>query len=159
MGGLKLMSEVKPKLTENRDLLKHFNSEIEVITEGVVESYEKCRLDHDQDRSFSLKTAIACHDEVRRLVRQKVLEELEEAYGIGSKDAVSADHKAEVLVRSVILVMVVAVVAAMSIIALVLQLDPHVFTTYLAPIVGIAGTVIGYWFGSAGRARECKPRR
>ena len=88
IGGLKLMSEVKPKLAENRSLLRRFNSEMEVITEEVVESYGKCRLDHDQDHSFSLEAAIVCHDEVKRLMQQKVLEELEEAYDIGSKNAV-----------------------------------------------------------------------
>jgi hypothetical protein len=153
------MSEVKPDLAENCDLLSHFDTEIEVITEEVVESYEKCRLGHDHGHSISLEAAIKCHDEVKGLVRQKILKELEEAYEIGRRNAISADHKTEVFVRSAILVMVVVVVAAMSLIALILRMDAQIFTAYLAPVVGMAGTVIGYWFGSAGRAREYKSRR
>ena len=56
------------------------------ITDDVVESYEKCRLDHDHDQNFSLEATIACHSEVKKLVWQNVLDELEEAYEAGSMD-------------------------------------------------------------------------
>jgi hypothetical protein len=39
----------------------------------------------------------------------------------------------------------------MPIIAILIDLNPTDFGTYIAPVTGIAGTVVGYWFGQASR--------
>jgi hypothetical protein len=39
----------------------------------------------------------------------------------------------------------------MPVIAMVTKLDPQTFGSYIAPVTGIAGTVVGYWFGTLGR--------
>jgi hypothetical protein len=42
----------------------------------------------------------------------------------------------------------------MPIIAMALRLDPTTFGSYLAPVTAIAGTIVGYWFGTADRDRR-----
>lgn len=49
------------------------------------------------------------------------------------------------------LLLVVLAVVAMPVIAILIGLSPEDFGAYIAPVTGIAGTVVGYWFGSADR--------
>jgi hypothetical protein len=56
--------------------------------------------------------------------------------------------------RSIVLLLVVLAVVAMPIIAILLKLAPADFGTFIAPVTGIAGTVVGYWFGSADRPQK-----
>jgi hypothetical protein len=53
-------------------------------------------------------------------------------------------------VRSYVLLAVVAAVVGTPIIAMLAGLDAEAFGQFLAPVTGIAGTVIGYWFGQRG---------
>jgi hypothetical protein len=34
---------------------------------------------------------------------------------------------------------------------MLLQLDPQTFGAFIAPVTGIAGTIVGYWFGTVGQ--------
>ena len=53
---------------------------------------------------------------------------------------------------------VVAAVVAMPLLAIVLNIDPERFGSYIAPVTAIAGTVVGYWFSSAGSASSGRSR-
>jgi hypothetical protein len=50
-------------------------------------------------------------------------------------------------IRSWVLLAVVAAVVATPIYAMTVNIDPQSFGQYISPITGIAGTIIGYWFG------------
>jgi hypothetical protein len=56
--------------------------------------------------------------------------------------------------RGFVLLLVVLAVVAMPIIAIVTNLEPTDFGTYIAPVTGIAGTVVGYWFGQASQEQS-----
>jgi hypothetical protein len=56
--------------------------------------------------------------------------------------------------RSIVLFLVVLAVVAMPLIAILLHLPPADFGTYIAPVTGIAGTVVGYWFGERSQQRD-----
>jgi hypothetical protein len=70
-------------------------------------------------------------------------------------------------IRSYVLLAVVAAVVATPIYAMTVNIDPQSFGQYISPITGIAGTIIGYWFGqrsgqttvvSPPSAKEGEPR-
>jgi hypothetical protein len=73
------------------------------------------------------------------------------AYDLGSEDAVSLEASRAVRVRSYVLLGVVAAVVAMPLIAMFFKLDPQAFGAYIAPVTGITGTIVGYWFGTVGQ--------
>jgi hypothetical protein len=50
-------------------------------------------------------------------------------------------------IRSYVLLAVVLAVVATPVYAMTVNIDPQSFGQYIAPITGIAGTIIGYWFG------------
>jgi hypothetical protein len=50
-------------------------------------------------------------------------------------------------IRSYVLLAVVAAVVLTPILAMLTDVPPDAFGQYVAPITGIAGTVLGYWFG------------
>ena len=50
-------------------------------------------------------------------------------------------------IRSYVLLAVVAAVVITPIYAMTVNINPQSFGQYIAPITGIAGTIIGYWFG------------
>jgi hypothetical protein len=53
-------------------------------------------------------------------------------------------------VRSYVLLFVIAGIVGTPVYAMVAEVDPQSFGQYIAPVTGIAGTVIGYWFGQRG---------
>lgn len=58
-------------------------------------------------------------------------------------------------VRSTVLLLVVLALVLMPVLAMLSpnpRIAPEEFTQYIAPIVGIAGTVLGYWFGKHERS-------
>jgi hypothetical protein len=78
-------------------------------------------------------------------------ERINRAYQQGSATAVSREALRAVSVRSYVLLGVVAAVVAMPLIAMFFQLDPQAFGSYIAPVTGITGTIVGYWFGTVGQ--------
>jgi lipopolysaccharide export LptBFGC system permease protein LptF len=79
-------------------------------------------------------------------------EHINRAYQLGSANAVSREALRAVSVRSYVLLGVVAAVVAMPLIAMFFKLDPQAFGAYIAPVTGITGTIVGYWFGTVGQA-------
>lgn len=63
----------------------------------------------------------------------------------------NAETARQTFIRSIVLLLVVLAVVMMPIIAILTELDPDSFGTYIAPITGIAGTVVGFWFGTIER--------
>jgi hypothetical protein len=78
-------------------------------------------------------------------------ERIRRAYQQGSANAVSREALRSVSVRSYVLLGVVAAVVAMPLIAMFFKLDPQAFGAYIAPVTGITGTIVGYWFGTVGQ--------
>ncbi|GAA1035739.1 hypothetical protein GCM10009557_44520 [Virgisporangium ochraceum] len=83
---------------------------------------------------------------------------LREAYQEGADTAVDRADRNAWNARSITLYLVVLGVVAMPVIAMVTSLDPQAFGSYIAPVTGIAGTVVGYWFGALRRLRAAEPR-
>ena len=78
-------------------------------------------------------------------------ERITRAYQQGSATAVSREALRAVSVRSYVLLGVVAAVVAMPLIGMIWHLDPQAFGAYIAPVTGITGTIVGYWFGTVGQ--------
>ena len=76
---------------------------------------------------------------------------LEQAFEAGKKR--ESDHNTQSAwnARSIALYLVVLAVVLMPFVAIWIGLDPEAFGTYIAPVTGIAGTVVGYWFGTIER--------
>jgi hypothetical protein len=51
--------------------------------------------------------------------------------------------------RGIVILLVVAVLVLAPLVAMLVHVSPTDFSALMAPITGIAGTVIGYWFGSS----------
>jgi dihydroxyacetone kinase-like predicted kinase len=134
---------------------EHFVSEISEIVDEVIIAFERCQAEGHEHSDDCLAT-LQCVEEAKTLARQKIEVQLDRVYRKGVTEATAQERTSEQWVRSVVLLVVVLAVSVMSTVALALQVEPQRFTAYLAPVIGMAGTVIGYWFGSAGRNRERK---
>jgi hypothetical protein len=91
--------------------------------------------------------------EFEALVAQRILD----AYTRGKDVAIDSEVRNSYRWRGVVLVLIVAAIVAMPIIAILSGLEATEFGTYMAPVTGIAGTIVGYWFGQAGR-EQSKPQ-
>jgi len=76
------------------------------------------------------------------------------AYRAGAAAAIDKAERNAWNARSITLYLVVLAVVAMPAVAMLTSLDPQAFGSYIAPVTGIAGTVVGYWFGTLGRPAE-----
>lgn len=92
--------------------------------------------------------------EQRKEFEKLVLVRLANAYKKGATDAAFRTTARAYNIRGMVLLLVVLAVVAMPIIAIVTDLDPSDFGTFIAPITAIAGTVVGYWFGQESRERS-----
>lgn len=124
-----------------------FESQIDDIAEDTFAVLERHRMEGPADYAAVLLRLEQAKNDAHR----KIGAQVEAIYEAGCDDAVQAERRLEARVRTAVLVMVVAVVAVLSVLALVMRLDAQQFTLYLAPVTGMAGTVLGYWFGAAGR--------
>ena len=70
--------------------------------------------------------------------------------------AVQAETTAD-KIRSWVLIAVVLALVATPLVAMPLHTPTAAYSQYIAPIVAIAGTVIGYWFGQRDRVRAPQP--
>ena len=91
--------------------------------------------------------------EFEALVAQRILD----AYTRGQDVAIDSEVRNSYRWRGVVLVLIVAAIVTMPIIAILSGLEATEFGTYMAPVTGIAGTIVGYWFGQAGR-EQSKPQ-
>jgi hypothetical protein len=80
-----------------------------------------------------------------------------DAYLKGRDDATDQQAQRAYFMRSAVLLLVVLAVVSLPIIAIGLHIDPQEFGAYVAPVTGIAGTVVGYWFGT-GKQHQCCDR-
>lgn len=107
----------------------------------------------------------ARHEEEDRKLReaatraaQRFAQELDDrlgrAYSEGRQLAEAESGRRDALFRGYVLYVVVAAVVLLPFVAIVLQLKPETFGSYVAPVTGIAGTIVGYWFGSGDRGRR-----
>ncbi len=76
-----------------------------------------------------------------------------DAYRAGEAQALDKQTRYAYFARTMALLLVVLAVVAMPIFAMMKNLAPESFGTYIAPVTGIAGTVVGYWFGTVDRDR------
>jgi preprotein translocase subunit SecF len=83
-------------------------------------------------------------------------ERIRRAYQQGKADTVSQEALRAVSVRSFVLLGVVAAVVAMPLVAMFFRLEPQAFGAYIAPVTGITGTIVGYWFGTVGQGATGK---
>jgi hypothetical protein len=90
-------------------------------------------------------------EEATTRFQRELDERLAEAYEAGAQRAVSAEARRAVAVRGYVLLGVVAAVVSMPLIGMLLKLDPDTFGAFIAPVTGIAGTIVGYWFGTVGQ--------
>jgi hypothetical protein len=81
-----------------------------------------------------------------------------DAYLRGVDATISEEARSRVNARTITLLFVIAAVVAMPILAIWLNIDPERFGSYIAPVTAIAGTVVGYWFSSAGGAGAGRAR-
>ena len=58
---------------------------------------------------------------------------------------------------TLLLVIVVLVMTPLVLMLRPVPLDPSIYAQYMAPVTGIAGTVIGYWFGNRSSRDDGKP--
>jgi hypothetical protein len=115
----------------------------------------------DTPRDEALKTEAAARNQLDERVKRRQEElnqlraeldrQLVEAYRAGAEGAVERADRNAWNARSVTLYLVVLAVVAMPAIAMLTGLDPQTFGSYIAPVTGIAGTVVGYWFGALSR--------
>jgi hypothetical protein len=75
------------------------------------------------------------------------------AYAEGRRLAEAESGRRDALFRGYVLYVVVAAIVLLPFVAILLQLKPETFGSYVAPVTGIAGTIVGYWFGSSDRPR------
>jgi hypothetical protein len=78
----------------------------------------------------------------------EVTERLQSAYQKGVAVATDAEARRAYAARSMVLLLVVLALVLMPILAMWIGLEPETLGTYMAPITGIAGTIVGYWFGT-----------
>jgi hypothetical protein len=52
--------------------------------------------------------------------------------------------------RGIVILLVVVALIIAPLVAMLAHMSPTDFSALMAPITGIAGTVIGYWFGNRG---------
>jgi hypothetical protein len=60
--------------------------------------------------------------------------------------------------RAIALITVVVAIVATPIYAMAAKVSPQAFAAYIAPVTGIAGAVVGYWFGASGQAKSSDSR-
>ncbi|HTZ92701.1 MAG TPA: hypothetical protein VMB74_09930 [Streptosporangiaceae bacterium] len=84
-------------------------------------------------------------------LRSEVDGRMAEAYAAGARAAVDRADRNNWNARSITLYLVVLAVVIMPVIAMTTKLSPQTFGSYIAPVTGIAGTVVGYWFGTLDR--------
>lgn len=83
--------------------------------------------------------------------KRSLLDREIDAYLKGVDNTTDRDAQRAYLARSFVLLLVVLAVVSMPIIAILAHLSPQDFGSYIAPVTGIAGTVVGYWFGAGDR--------
>lgn len=83
--------------------------------------------------------------------RQTLVDREVDAYVQGAESATDRDAQRAYAARSMVLALVVLAVVAMPVFAIIKGLDPDSFGTFIAPVTGIAGTVVGFWFSDRSR--------
>jgi multidrug efflux pump subunit AcrA (membrane-fusion protein) len=110
---------------------------------------EQAKWEKEQDKKVEEQKRR--REQARTEFKQALDERLAAAFAAGAEDAVRAEARRAITVRGYVLLGVVAAVVAMPLIAMLLRLDPQAFGAYIAPVTGITGTIVGYWFGSVGQ--------
>jgi hypothetical protein len=101
----------------------------------------------EQDRKLEDERRARTLEELRAWVSNREAD----AYLRGADAATDRESRSAYNTRSIVLLLVVLAVVSMPLLAMVQGLEPEKFGSYIAPITGIAGTVVGYWFGTVGR--------
>lgn len=118
----------------------------EAPSEGETEQERLQRADRDKKAQIERQQAAkALHDAVAVRVSN--------AYKKGRASAVSEEDRRATAFRGYALVGLLAAIVSMPLLAILVGIEPQAFGAYIAPVTGIAGTVVGYWFGSGGGQR------
>jgi hypothetical protein len=86
-------------------------------------------------------------------------ERQQSSQGLGSSSQTREQNRlwAETWFRGIALMLVVIAVVFYPLYALVFEISPATLNQVIAPVTGIAGAVIGYWFGQASRRIQDSP--
>jgi hypothetical protein len=79
------------------------------------------------------------------------------AYVRGVEAATDRDAQRSYNARSIVLLLVVLAIVCMPIVGILKGLSPESFGAYVAPVTGIAGTIVGYWFGAGSQTQRSTP--
>jgi hypothetical protein len=132
-------------------LAKLGSSTIEWASEAVAgETPAQQELRETQERVRRFRAQTQFRDEIRR--------RHDEAYDAGADAASDKASRKAANARSLALYLVVLAVVLMPFTAILIGLEPEAFGAYIAPITAIAGTVVGYWFGTADRQSGASQR-
>ncbi len=116
------------------------------------EKREREQREAEEDAKFEQKARQL--SEKRQQLRAEFAETLNAAlaaaYEEGGNMAVRQAERTAWNARSVALYLLVFAVVLMPVIAILAGIIPQDFGSYVAPITGIAGTVVGYWFSRGG---------
>lgn len=130
-------------------MAKDFGAQIDEIAEDAFAVLER----HRDDQPGEYSEFLTRHEKMKEETRRKIAAQVEAIYRAGCEDVGEAERRLEAWVRTAVLVIVVGAVAVISMVGLLRGLEAQQFTLYLAPLTGMAGTVIGYWFGTTGLSR------
>jgi hypothetical protein len=105
----------------------------------------------EEERRAAYEAADQRMADFRKEFGKSILRRQVDAYLKGLDAATDREATRAVNTRSIVLLLVVLAVVSMPILAMVKGLSPQSFGAYIAPVTGIAGTVVGYWFGASDR--------
>ncbi|MGY1669727.1 hypothetical protein [Geodermatophilus sp. SYSU D00710] len=122
--------------------------------ETLEEKQERERREAEEDAKFLQERADAIERRKQLSVEfgEALNSALAAAYNEGGNMAVRQAERTAWNARSVALYLLVFAVVLMPVIAILSGVTPQDFGSYVAPITGIAGTVVGYWFSRSGGA-------
>ena len=112
------------------------------------EEKERSRLEYAMEAEKAESERLAAEENFRSALDEKLVA----AFHQGVDQAVDRAELNAWNARSVALYLLVLAVVMMPPIAMIIGLEPEAFGSYIAPVTAIAGTVVGYWFGSGGTA-------
>jgi hypothetical protein len=85
---------------------------------------------------------------LRQVLNQEALQRQEQARRTELEFKLARSNNRAESIRSMVLLLVVLAVILYPLYAMIADETPAAFSQFIAPITAIAGTIIGYWFGS-----------
>ncbi|MEV6151888.1 hypothetical protein AB0L53_16235 [Nonomuraea sp. NPDC052129] len=112
---------------------------------------------HDCERLGQQKQSMEAQNAEAAVVAA-IEKRIKAAYGDGHDAGVGHMERSSEAARTLALFIVLIAVASITVVAMVKEVDVQDVSIYIAPLTGIAGTVVGYWFGSQSDRRPTPAR-